>query len=121
VAPDEDLLRFVTSSFPSIWTLELLLVLKRDRRSWSHQELVAALRASDLVVSNALASLVAGGLASLGSEGAIYMPANDDVASYVERTEALYGVRPDAVRRAIVRGATRSASVFSDAFRLRRD
>jgi hypothetical protein len=121
VAPDESLLRFVTSSFPSIWALELLLALKRDRRWRSHEELVAALRASDLVVSNALDSLVAAGLASVGPEGAIYMPASDDVAAYVDETEALYAERPDSVRRAIVRAAGRSASVFSDAFRLRRD
>jgi uncharacterized membrane protein len=121
VSPDEDLLLFVTSSFPSIWALELLLVLKRDARWRSREELVGALRASDLVVSNALDSLVAAGLASVGPEGAIYMPASDAVAAYVERTEVLYAVRPDSVRRAIVRAAGRSANAFSDAFRLRRD
>ena len=121
VAPDESLLRFVTSSFPSIWALELLLALKRDPRWRSREELVAALRASDLVVSNALDSLVAAGLASVGPEGAIYMPASDEVAAYVDETEALYAERPDSVRRAIVRAAGRGASVFSDAFRLRRD
>ena len=121
VAPDESLLRFVTSSFPSIWALELLLALKRDPRWRSREELVAALRASDLVVSNALDSLVAAGLASVGPEGAIYMPASDEVAAYVDDTEALYAERPDSVRRAIVRAAGRGASVFSDAFRLRRD
>ena len=121
VAPDESLLRFVTSSFPSIWALELLLALKRDQRWRSREELVAALRASDLVVSNALDSLVAAGLASVGPEGAIYMPASDEIAAHVDDTEALYAERPDSVRRAIVRAAGRSASVFSDAFRLRRD
>jgi len=121
VAPDESLLRFVTSSFPSIWALELLLALKRDPRWRSREELVAALRASDLVISNALDSLVAAGLASVGPEGAIYMPASDEVAAYVDDTEALYAERPDSVRRAIVRAAGRGASVFSDAFRLRRD
>jgi len=121
VTPSDDLLRFITSSFPSIWALELLLVLKRDRRRWSHEDLVGTLRASDLVVSNALDSLVAAGLASIHDGGALYMPASDDLAAHVDAAEALYAARPDAVRRAIVRGSARGASVFSDAFRLRRD
>jgi hypothetical protein len=118
VAQDDDLLRFVTSSFPSIWALELLLVLKRERRSWPREELVKAMRASDLVVNSALDSLVAGGLAAVGTNGAMYMPASPELAREVDRTEALYAARPDAVRRAIVRGSATSASLFSDAFRL---
>lgn len=121
MSQDDDLLRFVTSSFASIWALELLLVLKRGDRWWSRDELVQAMRASDLVVSNALDSLVAGGLASVGPEGVRYMPANPDLAAQLEAAEALYAARPDAVRRAIVRRAARSASAFSDAFRFWRD
>jgi hypothetical protein len=121
VTPNDDLLRFVASSFPSVWTLELLLVLKRDRRPWARDELVSTLRASELVVRNALDSLVAAGLATLQGEGALYMPVNDDVARYVDETEALYAARPDAVRRAIVRASTGGATAFSDAFRLRKD
>lgn len=118
VAQDEDLLRFVTSSFPSIWALELLLVLKRDRRWWPREDLVQAMRASDLVVNTALDSLVAGGLAAIGPDGATYMPANSDLAAAVDQVQNLYAARPDAVRRAIVRGSARGPSAFSDAFRL---
>ena len=118
MSQDQDLLRFVTSSFPSIWALELLLVLKRDLRRWSRDELVGTLRASDLVVSNALDSLVAAGLASIDDRGVQYMPASDSIAALVDDTEAMYAARPDAVRRAIVRGMASGASAFSDAFRL---
>ena len=121
MTPNDNLLRFVTSSFPSIWTLELLLLLKRQPRWWSREDLVETLRASELVVTNALDSLVAAGLASIGDRGVMYMPINQDVAGLVDETEALYAARPDAVRRAIVRGADHGASMFSDAFRLRRD
>ena len=121
MTPDDDLLRFVASSFPSVWTLELLLILKRDRRSWSRQELVATMRASELVVSNALDSLVAAGLASIDGEGAEYMPVNKAVAECVERTEALYAARPNAVRRAIVQASAGGLTAFSDAFRWRKD
>lgn len=117
----EALLRFVTASFPSVWALELLLTLKREPRFWSHGELLAALRASELVVSKALEGLVAAGLASVGSEGIRYQPVNADVDRSVELTEELYRSRPDKVRRAIVSARASSATAFSDAFKLRRD
>jgi DNA-binding IclR family transcriptional regulator len=118
---DDDVLRFAASSFRSVWALELLLILKGDRRSWSHEELVTTMRASDAVVSSALDSLMAAGLASTEGEGALYLPINEEVAAYVDRTEALYTARPDAVRRAIVRASTSGLSAFADAFRWRND
>ena len=84
---DDDVLRFVAASFPSVWALELLLALKRERRPWSREELVATLRASELVVSRALEALVAAGLASFEDGGAIYLPVNAEVEACVERAE----------------------------------
>ncbi|HVM23067.1 MAG TPA: hypothetical protein VM308_07190 [Sphingomicrobium sp.] len=116
----DQLLRFAAASFPSVWALELLLVLKRERRPWPHDELVTALRASDLVVSNALDALVAGGLASIEPAGAVYLPANEETEAMVRGLERLYQSRANAVRRAIVSSATGSATAFAEAFRLRR-
>ena len=120
-SPADDLSRFIRSTFRSVWALELLLVLKREPRLWSRDELVSVLRASELVVSKALDGLVAAGLASLEGEGASYMPVSAEVANKVDETEKLYAVRPDAVRRAIVEGSSSSATAFADAFRLRKD
>jgi hypothetical protein len=117
----DNLLRFIGSSFQSVWALELLLILKRDRRLWPHDELVATMRASELVVSKAVDSLVAAGLASVEGQEVIYMPINDDVAACVDELESLYAVRPDAVRRAIVSAGSSGASAFADAFKLRKD
>jgi hypothetical protein len=118
---DHDLLRFIASSFRSVWALELLLVLKREPRVWLPEQLVTSLRASELVVSKALDSLLAGGLASIEGGGVRYMPVSDDVAREVERTEKLYAARPDAVRRAIVSSSAADLTAFADAFRLRKD
>lgn len=104
-----------------MWALELLLILKRERRTWSHDELVLTMRASELVVSKAVDALVAAGLASVEGKGVTYMPINDEVASYVDQLESLYSVRPDAVRRAIVSATSSGASAFADAFKLRKD
>lgn len=120
-SPSDDLLRFVASSFRSVWSLELLLLMKREPRVWSRAELITALRGSELVVSNALDSLVAAGLASLEQGGALYMPVNKEVANCVDQLEQLYAARPDAVRRAIVSASASSATAFADAFRLRKD
>ena len=118
---DEDVLRFIAASFPSVWALELLLVLKSDRRTWERDELVATLRASELVVSKALDALVVAGLASIEGKDATYLPVNRNVEECVEQVETLYRARPNSVRRVIVSAATSSASAFADAFKLRRD
>ena len=119
--PSDDLLRFIGSSFRSVWSLELLLVLKRERRVWSHDELVSTMRASDLVVDKAVNALVAAGLATAEGSGVIFMPINDEVAACIDQLEELYAVRPDAVRRVIVSASSSGASAFADAFRLRKD
>jgi hypothetical protein len=117
---DEELLRFIAASFPSVWALELLLALKRESRPCTREELVRTLRASELVVATALDALVAAGLASLEDGGAVYLPVNDEVSECMERVEQLYRSRPNFVRRSIVSGASRSATAFADAFKLRR-
>lgn len=119
--PEHDILSFITSSFRSVWALELLLVLKREARVWGRSELVSTMRSSELVVTKALDTLVAAGLASIEGVGARYMPVSDDVAKCVEETEKLYAARPNAVRRAIVSASAGDVTAFADAFRLRRD
>jgi len=117
----DEILRFIASSFRSVWALELLLVLKSAERPWSHEELVATMRASDLVVTKALDALEAAGLVSNSGDKAQYMPVSEDVASLVDQAETLYAKRPDAVRRAIISTSAGDAAAFADAFRLRKD
>lgn len=118
---EDEILRFVGSSFRSVWALELLLLLKRERRIWPRAELVTALRASELVVSHALDGLVAAGLAWADEGGASYAPVDERLAQCVEQAEDLYRSRPNAVRRAIITASARDASAFANAFRLRKD
>ena len=118
---NEEILRFIASSFRSVWALELLLVLKSEERSWSHEELVTTMRASELVVTRALAALEAAGLVSSEGANARYMPVSEEVAARVSDAEALYAKKPDAVRRAIVSASAGDATAFANAFRLRKD
>lgn len=117
-SPDE-LSSFVASSFRSVWALELLLLLKREGRACSTDELVSLMRASPSVVENALESLVTAGLAGSDGDNASYMPISVDVASLVDQTEQLYRSRPDRVRRLIIASSSKGLAAFSDAFRLK--
>lgn len=117
---DHDVLQFIASSFPSVWALEVLLALKSERRAWKSQELVVKLRASELVVSGAIDALVAAGLATADSGGAVYRPVDGAVERCVDQVERLYQTHPNSVRRTIVSAGASSATAFADAFRLRR-
>ena len=118
---NEELSSFIASSFPSVWSLELLLLLKNERRQWTPDELISRLRASDLVVTQALDSLVAAGLASTDETGASYMPVSKRVADLVDHAEELYSLKPDAVRRTIVTSSSSGIAAFAEAFRLRKE
>lgn len=113
---------FIRSSFRSVWSLEVLLLLKRDRRAWTHAEILTSLRASDLIVSQSLDALTAAGLIALDEAGgASYRPVSEQAALLVEEAERLYAQSPDSVRRLIVGSSTGGLTAFADAFRLRKD
>ncbi len=79
------------------------------------------MRASKVVVTRALGALEAAGLVTISGDRAQYAPVSDEVAALVEEAERLYASRPDAVRRAIVSGASLDATAFANAFRLRKN
>lgn len=114
---------FIRGAFPSVWTLELLLLLKSEpERGWTGQELVDKLRASDPIVVQGVGALVAGGLAATEASGTVrYAPASPEIDRLVEETARQYGKRPDAVRRIIVFAGQTGLQAFSDAFKLRGD
>ena len=120
---EEHVSSFIRATFRSVWALELLCFLRQDRaRSLSHEEMVAGLRGSDLVVTQSVDSLTAAGLVIVESDGsARYHPASADLDDLVERVAALYARSPDAVRRTIVAAANPAMTAFADAFRLRKD
>lgn len=100
----------------------MLLLLKRDPRRWSQDEIVAALRGSSLVVIQSVAGLAEAALVDVDGEGRVaYAPSSPDTAALVEQAEQLYASMPDQVRRLIVAPAAGGLSAFADAFLIRRD
>ena len=119
-AQEEALISFIATSFRSVWALELLCHLRQAGTEVSPDELVASLRASELVVRRSLAELVAAGLVTVSEDDrARYSPATPELDRLSEQAERRYSRSPDAVRRIIVRAANPGLTAFADAFRLK--
>ena len=118
---DDDVLAFVQNSVKSVWALELLLLLKRERqRSWAIDELVRELRSSEAAVSGALESLrTAGFVATEPVELYSYGPASADLDQMAEHIQAVYAAKPMAVAKAIMSAPNDKLRIFADAFKLK--
>ena len=113
---------FIGSSFRSIWSLDLVQFLKAEPgRSFSKEELIAALRASDSVISQSIASLAAAGLVLVDQDRIRLHVADDRSKELIESAIQLYAKSPDKVRRLIISAASPGITAFADAFRLRKD
>lgn len=122
MADDNSLRRFIRSAFGSVWSLELLLLVRqRPAHRWSHDELIEALRASEQVLKTSTSDLVMAGLVTVDTEGRLGYAATPELDGTVETVAGLYASRPGAVRRMIVGGGTDPAISFADAFRIRKD
>jgi hypothetical protein len=113
---------FIGSSFRSIWSLDLVHFLNAEPgRSYSHEELIAALRASESVISQSIASLAAAGLILVDRDRITLHIADDRSKELIESAIRLYVKSPDKVRRLIISAASPGLTAFADAFRLRKD
>ena len=123
MASDQEVESFIRATFRSIWSLETLVLLRRDaERWWARGDIVAALRASDLVVSNSLERLCVAGLVMIGDgDTARYQPVDPALDDLVTNAEQLYARTPDAVRRMIVAASNPGITAFADSFRLKKD
>src|SRR5688572_19638976 len=99
---DVELLELIRRSVRSVWALELLLLMRRERqRSWTPDELVTELRASQTLVADNLAVLESTGLV-IGEDGRFhYAPASPFFDALCARLEEEYRLRPVAVINAI--------------------
>jgi hypothetical protein len=118
---EEELLVFAAASFRSVWTLELLLLLKRNReQSWRADDLVRELRSSDVVVSEGLTNLMNAGLVVESETGVYrYQATSPHVEEIVNDLERMYAAKPTSVIRAIVTAPSEKLRILSDAFKLK--
>ena len=119
---DESLARFIASAFRSIWSLELLLLVRsRSEHDWTHGELIDGLRASEQVLARSIEDLVAADLVRVDDGRIRYAPGNPGLEATVGDVSQLYASRPAKVRRLIVGAGEDQLTRFADAFRLRGD
>lgn len=116
---DDEVLTLIRRSIRSIWTLELLLLLRRDRaREWRESDLVRELRGSTATVRNSLAELGAAGLTGVRPDGTVYVPCGGALDEVAGRLALAYEQTPAAVIKAIVTAPDDRIQTFADAFRL---
>jgi hypothetical protein len=121
MSSSEELDRFIASTFRSVWALEVLCHLRQaPRDEIAADELISALRASEVIIARSIAELTAAGLIQIEKDGrARYAPATDELDGLAAAAQARYATAPDSVRRTIVRAANPGATAFADAFRLK--
>lgn len=117
---EEDVCTFVQQAIGSVWALELLLLLRRDRnRAWRDGELVRELRSSDTVVRGALAQLANAGLAQQAGEGWRYAAATPILEQATTALEKLYAAKPSLVIKSLLSAPNERLHIFSDAFKFK--
>ena len=120
---EPEILQFVGSTFRSVWSFELLLVLTRTpHRAWQLEALVHELRASTSLVAGGLHSLKDAGLVSVDNQQMYrFQPASPELGELADALIDLYNRKPRAVMRAIFSAPADRIQTFADAFRLRKD
>lgn len=123
MAADEDIEQFICDSFSSIWDLELLsTAIGMPEEGLTAAELVDRMRASELVVEQGVASLVAAGIGSVDHEGRLqFKPVNEGVKTCALRANEFYSRFPGRARRLMIARQAPGLNAFADAFRLRKD
>ena len=123
MAPGEqDLFGFIREQLRSVWALELLLLMRRQAdRSWTPQELVGELRASQTLVTDNLTAFERAGLVRAGEDGRYaFAPVSPVLAALCDQLAAAYAERPVTVINAIVSPPDKLQGL-ADAFRIRGD
>jgi hypothetical protein len=119
---DPNLAKFIQTQFPSIWALEVLIFL-HDHSStvWTQEQLVADLRASSLIITNALHCLQTGGLVEVNGQGeSRYAAATHELDQLASQVIELYKHKPTAVRSLIINSYSGALSAFSESFSFRK-
>jgi len=118
---EEELISFIRAHIGSVYTLELLLLMKRHRdRRWLVDDLVRELRSSRTAVGEALVRLTQAGLISEKAEGHYaFAPGSERHALMAEEIARAYASTPLAVVKAIIASPDQKLRAFSDAFKLK--
>lgn len=117
---DPGFLGLVRKHVCSVWSLELLLLLRsRPGESWRAEALVRELRASAPLIADALSRLKVAGLAAEDDGAWRFAPATLELARFCDQLAEAYRTRPVAVINIIA--APSQVQDLADAFKFRGD
>jgi hypothetical protein len=119
----DDAKTFMAAAIASIWALELLLFLRKNAATaWRIADLTRELRASDLIVEEAIAAFRTAGLLIADAEDRFrYKPAIEALDRVVDEIAAAYATQPVAISKEILSARHEKIRHFTDAFRFRKD
>jgi DNA-binding IclR family transcriptional regulator len=122
VIPDH-VLQFVRRYIKSVWTLDLLVLMRRaSARTWTVDILARELRGNRPLVEDALSMLTRGGLLRQEADGAYrYDPSAPDLDAVAAELERHYAERPVALIKEIASAPGDKIQSFADAFRIKKD
>jgi hypothetical protein len=116
---DDEVLASVQRSIPTVWALELLLLLMQDHsRAQATVDLVRQMHSSDTAVRTAAAALKKAGLIA-GDGEYQFAPESAELREFSMALEALYQVKPAAVVTAIYVAPNANLRTFADSFKLK--
>jgi hypothetical protein len=117
----DDILGFIRTRIGSVYTLELLLLIRRHPgRAWKADDLVRELRSSRTAVTEAVTRLMQAGLISEDSSGLYtFAPESPRHEALCEEIEKAYSTMPISVMKAIAAPPDEKLRLFSDAFKLK--
>ena len=120
MASERDLPDLIRTHLSSVWALELLLLVRRERdRGWTVKGLTDELRASLPIVTSVLDAFERSGLVTHDGDGRYrYAPASKLLGEFGDLVERQYRERPVAVINLIVAPEDRLQQL-ADAFRFR--
>ena len=120
MADEPQITQFIRAYIPSVWALELLLLLRADpAKAWSPAELLKELRASTSLVDENLTHFAHHGLALKDDAGWRFAPASQHLEALAAELAALYRERPMFTIGLIARPDPLQA--LANAFRIKRD
>jgi hypothetical protein len=119
---DSQIVDFIRSSVKTVWSLELLLLMRRTRQhAWTYDQLIRELRSSRNIVTESISVLVQAGVLREEEEGFRYGPATAELDALVERLSGEYVERPTTIVNLIVEAQNSKLQDFANAFRIKKD
>lgn len=116
----DDALIFLQHSIKTVWTLEILLILRRDPgRAWNSDELIRESRSSTLILQEVLANLQQAGVIDTdGGHRIRYRSATPALERLVTEIASAQARRPAAITKALLSVSSDKIQNFAGAFRV---